>query len=622
MFVDLYLIRRFPSTMGALTYHVPEILEKAVAPGSLVRAPIKKSVYFGVVKRVHNDTPPKHVTPADIIDVVNESPVCSEYSIAVADYVASLYHVYPGLILRFLLPPLQVRKLKSMSLTEIVPRRKKTEIEKNAAFYSSVEKRNAHITSYTKGKTLIIVPEIDRIESLVGLFENKRVLVSHSDQSTKEQFATWVQIRNNEYDIIIGTRGAVFLPFQTLDTIILDEEHHGEHKHSDQTPRYHVKDILPILLANGGILHYLSYVPSVETYYHIYRRGLRVEEKTVDSDAKLFAPPTKIPTIIDMRDERRAGRYGVFSDVAKTAIVDAKKDVLLLLRRKGFATSVGCSTCGFVARCSTCDTTLVYHENTNTLVCHYCGQHSKLFESCPTCHAKAVVLYGAGTELIERGVRALLGDNSARDIVRIDSESGEPQFTGQPRVLIGTPSALRYVRWDTTDTVILPDIDRLLFVPEYTATEEASYHIHELLYRLPAESTLFLQTYHPDHVVFQSLKEGDRLYRMELSSRKTLLYPPYTSLIRCLIGNPHPVQAQKQAEIGAKEIEKILTTEPKYGIVYPPVQTYPTFYRGMHWYSVIIKVPEEKYHETLIQMHRILGTAWRIDPRPNSISSI
>ena len=241
---------------------------------------------------------------------------------------------------------------------------------------------------------------------------------------------------------------------------------------------------------------------------------------------------------------------------------------------------------------------------------------------CPKCHSSLTKLYGAGTEFIEKEVRRILGANGHKEIIRLDSENFPlEEETEKSRVIIGTKMALRRIRWDKTDLVILIDIDRQMNIPEYLAQEEVWHLIHEVLYRKQADAKFIIQAFEKTNLICRSLIEPDRFYRTTLNSRRTLGYPPYLYLTRYFYGNINAVVAQKEAQRVTADIRQGLTKSQKKIILLGPIEMHPKFYRGQFWYEIIAKLSMDTWQEDLKYLNQFIPENWKVDPNPISILS-
>ena len=518
---------------------------------------------------------------------------------------------------------MQKRKLKKIELTKNKKKGVKPKKQKLPKYhlYKNEQNHRDILEKITKGQTLILVPEVYLIDEVFGLLnkeQQKKTVIWNGSLSTKEKFERWLQIRNGEKTIILGTRAAVFLPFTNLKTIIIDFEEKENHKHWDQTPRFHAKDIASLLSKiHSSNLHLLSYSPSVESYFYVHKNNYKASNtfEQTKYESKNFS-------LVNMTDERRGKNFSIFSSDVEDAIIETKGDVFLFINRLGFATSVGCNDCGHKETCSGCKTPLVYHEKTRTLHCHYCKTKRAMQHACPTCRSTLVELRGMGTEHVDSLVRKLLGQKNTHKIIRIDSDN---QFIDEkddtPRLVIGTEMAFQHIRWKSTDLIVFLDIDKQLALPEFLAAEHVWHRIGEVNYRRNDSSTFYIQTFNPNQLVLKSTTEPDRFYRTDLNLRRSLGYPPYQYLTRYFFGHQNQMVAKKQAENLEKHLRERLTNEKKGIIISSHIEMHPRFYRRKFWYAILVKLPTKTWQDDLVWLNQYVPGSWKIDPNPISILS-
>ena len=530
--------------------------------------------------------------------------------------MSAWYHTSPSVIARMCLPPLQKRKLPQATLAPFLTPPSRRAADRPPAFvlYDKTS-HAAEIARLTSGTTLILVPEaslIPEVQALLPPDEGNTYMTWHSQLSVKEQFERWLKVRNGEATVVVGTRSAIFLPFPELSAILIDYEHKENHKHWDQTPRFHIKDVAAeIGRLFGAVQYHLSYIPSSDTYYNIHKRGI-VGSTNI--------PKYVLPCIVDMREERRGGNYSLFAARVSAAIASAREDVFLFIQRRGFASSVGCRDCGYVARCATCTQAYTYHDADRTLRCHYCRSTLPLFATCPTCGSTLVTLHGAGTELAEKTVRSILEGKNTHDVIRIDGEEpAAPPVEGRPRFLIGTEMAFPIVRWAATETIIFIDIDKQLALPEFRSSEHVWQLIHEALFRKKKDAAFYVQTHAPDHIVLRSLREPDRFYRTDLQARKLVGLPPYSYIARYLVGHKSRERAKLSAETFFHKMSNILTNEAKPLTLEGPFETQPPFYRNVFWYTILAKFDPVGWPDDLAWLNHHVPPEWKVDPNPLSL---
>lgn len=615
MIARIVPIRRLPAHLQHFDYAVPPTLQRAIRVGHLVTIPFRQSKIFGLVLALRDE---QHETSKPIEAIYASEPLFASQHIHLMERVASIYGVSLAVIAKIMLPPLQKRKLKQTTFTNLTPTRPDKKVRSAFTLYTDEEQHRENLQDSVNGTTLILVPEVQYIEqtfTLLSAEQREQTVTWHSQLSTKEQFAHWVAVRNGEKTIIVGTRGACFLPFPQLDTIIIDYEYHEQHKHWDQAPRFHAKDIAAMLAHDyGASLHLMSYTPSCTSYYAVHKKQMRGSLNDI-------SPRTDGLHLVDMSEERRAGRFALLSDTAKEAMRASTGDIFLFMQRRGFSTSVGCNQCGFIATCNTCNLPFIFHESTKTLQCHYCQTSKPLVQACPTCRMTTVILRGAGTEFLESGVRTFFDTDDSKDIIRIDGDLhyAPREDTTRPRVIVGTAMALPHIRWSKTDTIICVDIDKQLIVPEYLAAEHVWHLLAEMNYRKGHDAQLYIQTANPKHTVLRGLTEPDRFYRTELNARKSLGYAPYRYIVRYFYGGTSAQDAHTEARALHKTLSSALTKKNIQATISLPVEMHPRYFRKKFWYTFIIKLDPTSAATDIQWLHQFVPSTWKIDPNPTSI---
>ena len=362
----------------------------------------------------------------------------------------------------------------------------------------------------------------------------------------------------------------------------------------------------------------MSYSPSCESYFHIHKDNYFIKTKN------LFAGKNNLENvkIINLSEERRAGRYEIFSDEATERILSAHKDIFIFINRLGSATSAGCSACDFVAKCEKCGQVLIFHEKTHSLNCHYCRTKIFLPKSCPKCGNYDFKLRGFGTETIEKEIIKIFKNKNSHDIIRIDSENNNIlPASKKPRIIIGTKMALPYLNWADTELIIFIDIDKQINLPEYLASENAWYNIQEILFKKNNHADVYLQTFNPKQLILKSLSEPDRFYRTELNSRQKLNYPPYCYLVRFFYGNSDNSISQTEANLVYNKLKNTLTEDEKSIKITHPIEMSPKYYRNKFWYVIIAKISHKNWQNDLQKLNKQINDDWKIDPNPISILS-
>lgn len=397
-------------------------------------------------------------------------------------------------------------------------------------------------------QVLYLVPEIaltvqmtSRLQAVFG----DKLGIYHSKYSDAERVEIWKkQLSNHPYDVILGARSAVFLPFQQLGLVIVDEEHEQSFKQQDPAPRYHARSAA-IILANMYKAKVLlgTATPSIETYFNAKNGKFGfVELSRRYKDIQL--PQVEIVDIKDLR--RRKMMKGPFSPRLLSAVREALEhgqQAILFQNRRGFAPMVECKQCGWVPKCPNCDVSLTLHKNMNSLSCHYCGYTYKVPTACPCCEGTDIRGRGYGTEKIEDEISSLLPEAK---IARMDLDTTRThnaydriinEFSeGKTNLLIGTQMITKGLDFDKVSVVGILDADSMLNYPDFRAYEQAFMMMCQVSGRAGRkgkQGLVILQTKNQELPIIQQVVHNDyqNFYRNVLEERKDFHYPPFYRLI-------------------------------------------------------------------------------------------
>ena len=399
-----------------------------------------------------------------------------------------------------------------------------------------------------KKQVLYLLPEIaltvqmtSRLKRVFG----KRLGIYHSRYSDAERVEIWKkQLSAEPYEVILGARSAVFLPFQRLGLIIIDEEHEGSFKQQDPAPRYHARSAAIVLANYYGAQTLLgTATPSAETYYNAQtgKYGL-VELTTRYKDIAL--PEIKVVDVKDLR--RRKLMNGPFSPTLLSAVrssLERGEQVILFQNRRGFAPMVECHTCGWVPKCDNCDVSLTLHKNMNQLTCHYCGFTYAVPTTCPNCGETDLRGRGYGTEKIEDQFAQLFPEAK---IARMDLDTTRTKNAyeriihdfsqGKTNVLIGTQMVTKGLDFDKVSVVGILNADAMLNYPDFRAYEQAFMMMAQVSGRAGRKGKrglVLLQTASPELPVVGQVVRNDyqAFYADLLEERRLFRYPPFFRLV-------------------------------------------------------------------------------------------
>ncbi len=397
-------------------------------------------------------------------------------------------------------------------------------------------------------QVLYLLPEIalttqitERLRRIFG----KRLGVYHSKFPDAERVEIWKkQLGEEEYDVILGVRSSIFLPFKRLGLVIVDEEHENTYKQQDPAPRYHARSSAIMLASMYGAKVLLgTATPSVESYFNATtgKYGL-VELKERYKEIQL--PHIERVDIKELAHQKRM--QGPFSPMLVKEIrgaLERKEQVILFQNRRGFAPMMECHTCGWVPKCKNCDVSLTYHKGLNQLTCHYCGCTYQVPRSCPACGGVELMSRGFGTERIEDDIQLIFPE--AR-VARMDLDTTRTRSAyekiianfeqGKTDILIGTQMVSKGLDFQHVSVVGILNADTMLNYPDFRSYERAFQLMAQVAGRAGRKNKqglVILQTKSPELPVIHQVMRNDyeELYYDQLAERQMFRYPPYYRLI-------------------------------------------------------------------------------------------
>lgn len=414
---------------------------------------------------------------------------------------------------------------------------------KTSVFIKLIEK----VIEDKKG-IIVMVPEISLTPQFVSLFSKRfgdKIAVFHSALSLGERLDEYKRVKKGLAQIVIGTRSAVFAPFEKVGLIIMDEEQEYSYK-SESTPRYHAREIAKFrCFQNNALLVLSSATPSIETYY--YAKNGRYSLNVL---SKRFGTAV-LPDVVtaDMNIEVQNGNATGFSNVLLEGIesnLENGKQSIILLNRRGYNTFVTCRMCGDAVVCPNCSISMTYHSRNNRLMCHYCGHSIPYTDECPTCHSKSLRFGGTGTQKAEDTISEIFPD--AR-ILRMDADATSSKSSyekmisafanGEYDILIGTQMVAKGLNFPNVTLVGVLNTDQMLYADDYRSYERSFSLLTQVVGRSGrgnSKGMAVIQSYTPDNLIISmaAKQDYDTFYDTEINIRKGMLYPPFADI--CLIG--------------------------------------------------------------------------------------
>ena len=437
--------------------------------------------------------------------------------------------------------------------------------------------------------SIVLVPEISLTPQMEDRFRNRfkdDIAILHSRLSEGEKYDEYRKIVRNEVKIVIGARSAVFAPLQNIGLIIIDEEHTNTYK-QETNPKYNAIDIaIERAKYHNAKVVLGSATPSLESY----SKTLVNIYKLVELKSRANKMPLPNVTIVDMNKEKKRNSY--FSNKLIESInekLEKKEQIILLLNRRGYASFITCSSCGYVSKCPNCDVTLTYHKTSDMERCHYCGYATKRHEICPNCHEPAIKNLGVGTEKIEEELNKLF---NAR-VIRMDYDTtgrkgAHEKIISEFRnhkydILLGTQMIAKGLDFKDVTLVGVINADTTLMIPNFRSSE----YTFQLLSQVAGRSgrsiksgSVIIQTYNPEHYAIQlaSHQDYNAFFKKEMSIRKQFLYPPYTYLVSIKIISTDYNLAKKESTLVAERLKENLNNStilgPSIGSTFKVKNTY------------------------------------------------
>lgn len=622
MIVEVIPARRMPLSLPFLDYSVPEEEKDKIKIGQLVKIPFRNKETFGVVLDLRPSEKP-NIKTKSIKEVVFTKPVLSEEQLNFLVDISNFYHVSLGFLLKGNLIPLQVRKIKKIASIEHSASSPINKPSKPRVYTHKNEEDKIKIIlniAKSNGQLLILVPELTSITKLTEqLPENilNRTVCLSSELNDKELFTKWLQVWSGEKDIVIGTRAALFLPWFNLKNIILTDEGNSNYKSWDMAPRFHTRDAALFLSRHHGAeLSIMSHTLSVESYFFAKNKVYNT------SDDLKMQPLNKTTEIVDMKSQWRGGNYSLMSTDALEELKKTKTgDVVFFLNRRGSASYVGCRDCGNVLQCPNCKLSLTYHQNKNTLNCHYCKFFEPMPTMCKVCNGVNVATHGAGTQLAEELIKKVAEKIAdSRPIIRVDGDDNQLQKikTKEDKIIICTQLAWAHLPWEKIRLFVFLDADTSLFIPEYKTIENLWQQLRDVQYKISPECGFFVQTQHPEHLVFKSLYEPQVFYSEQLAERRVLGYPPYKYMLKLLTGNQKSAIVENEAREMQTRLANLTKDDPEIKIL-GPLETSPYYHNGQYWQVILVKISYKNYKQTTKLLLAQVPENWKIDPNPNSL---
>jgi primosomal protein N' (replication factor Y) len=487
-------------------------------------------------------------------------------------------------------------------------------------------------------QAIVLVPEISLTPQTRQRFRSRfdRVAVLHSRLSPSERHWHWQQIARGEIQVVVGARSAVFAPTPNLGIIILDEEHDASFK-QDSVPRYHARDVasrraeaeqIPLILGSA--------TPSLESFYEAKKQRYRL----LEMPRRVSDYPLPDVTIVDLRNEfnNRRSRGSISGPLHQAMRLALQEDgqIILLLNRRGFSTSIQCPACGHVVKCPECDIALTHHRQGEKSICHYCDYEIAAPTRCPDCQNEGIRYAGLGTQRLEADVRARFPDVP---ILRMDSDTMQKPGSheqalarfrsGEVKILLGTQMIAKGLDFPNVTLVGVINADTALHFPDFRAAERTFQLVTQVAGRTGRSERggrVLVQTFSPDHPAILAAQRHDYLMfaNNELPSRHEFGYPPTTYMVRVVIRGSSEVSTERFATRLADDMRQAAAQFGECIRILGPAEAPIAKLRGKFRFHILLHGPQhDQLRKVVTQATTDIRTPeeiqWIIDVDPLSM---
>ena len=486
-------------------------------------------------------------------------------------------------------------------------------------------------------QVLYLLPEIALTTQTISRLKKyfgERVGVYHSRFNENERVEIWNKVlqrgrtgdTGSSYDIILGARSAVFLPFSNLGLVIVDEEHDSSFKQYEPQPRYNGRDAALYLAHLQGAKTILgSATPSIESYYNC-REGKYALVEMTERYRNMEMPEIHV---VDLREEIRWKRMkSHFTSVLVKQLEDALskgEQAIIFQNRRGFSLRLECEACGWMPTCRNCDVTLVYHKLNNQLRCHYCGYTTFIPEKCPECRGTSLKMKGFGTEKVEEELGILF---PAARITRMDLDTTRTRHSHQKiindleerkiDILVGTQMVTKGLDFENVSTVSILNADNMLGFPDFRSAERS----YQLMAQVSGRSgrknkrgQVIIQTYNPKHPVILDVVNHDykAMFEQQLVDRRRFRYPPFYRLVIVKVKHRDPALLIKASDELARRL-RMLFGNRVLGPEYPLVSRIMNYYLKQIMIKIERSASQTEMKKKLMQAMEEFGRIKELGP--------
>lgn len=465
-------------------------------------------------------------------------------------------------------------------------------------------------------QVIVMVPEISLTPQMMAIFKGRYgsdVAIFHSALSAGERRDEYKRVKDGKVKIVVGTRSAVFAPFDNIGLIVIDEEQEHTYK-SESSPKYHTKDVARYRAnKHNALLLLSSATPSVESYAAA-KRGKYSLEVLSERYGDAVLPDV---SVVDMKAERQAGnKYNLSSELLERLEknLQDKKQSILLINRRGYNTFVACDSCGSVVTCPSCSISMTYHSANNRLMCHYCGYSVPFTKVCPECGKEDVRYAGYGTQRIEKELEELLPEAK---VLRMDTDSTSSRYSfekniiefgeGKYDIMLGTQMVAKGLNFENVTLVGVINADQQLNNDDFKSQERTFDLLTQVVGRSGRgknKGTAVIQTLTPEnHVIKQAQDQDyDSFFDNEIVIRKAMVYPPYCDICSVCFVSENEIKALNASRDFLSALKNVTADEYKDVkiIVLGPMPPRLSKLNNKFRYRIIIKCKNNKRFRNML----------------------
>jgi primosomal protein N' (replication factor Y) len=466
-------------------------------------------------------------------------------------------------------------------------------------------------------QVLYLLPEIaittqvvQRLKKVFGSIMG----VYHSKFSDNERVEVWNGVVAGKFRFVAGVRSSIFLPFDNLGLIIVDEEHDPSYKQHEPAPRYHARDVALVM----GQIHHAkvllgSATPSIESFYQTQTgkyQLVRLSDRFGEAQLPeiIFANSS-----LERKNKTMKGEFTRRLVLEMSDALSKKEQVILFQNRRGYSPMIQCEDCSWVPKCINCSVSLTYHQYRHAMVCHYCGYKEDLPNQCPTCTSSRIQTLGYGTEKLEEELKLLFAEANVKrmDLDTTRSKSGYENIiddfeSGRTDILVGTQMVTKGLDFDRVSLVGVFDADRMMHFPDFRSYERAFQLITQVSGRAGRRNKkgkVIIQTSNPEHPLLQQVVKNDvqGFLEHQLTDRQEHFYPPYSRLIEITLKHTDKKKVQEMGDLLVHPLKQLLP------YVLGPAEPMISKIRNEHLLSIVLKIPRGhgKLSETKLALREL-----------------